>query len=107
MLFTYMHIRSGIGPQKDSTSNHVTDDQIIAIMLNKYFSSVFNTTSGGDNIDTNDTNTNDVTNNILVVSQGDTTEPSKNNNDNGNGSISNDNNENPNMLHLQNCIQKM
>ncbi len=47
------NIRSRIGPLKDNVGNLVTDDQSIVNMLNKYFSSVFNTTSGGDNIDTN------------------------------------------------------
>ncbi len=75
-------------------------------MLNKYFSSVFNTTSDGDNIDTCDINANE-TNNALVDIQDATTESSKNNNDNRNGSVSNtNNNENTQVLNRQNCIQE-
>ncbi len=82
------HIRSVIGPLKDNAGNLVTDDQSIPNMLNKYFSSVFNTTSGGDNIDSNVINANVETINALH-GQDATTEPSENNNDNRNGSVSN------------------
>ncbi len=62
-------IRSGIGPLKDSAGNLVTDDQRKENLLNKYFSSVVNITLSGGNTDTNDINTNDVTNDTLVDSQ--------------------------------------
>ncbi len=64
----------------------VPADQIVANILN-----VFSTTSGGVNIDTNNIHTNNVTNNAVVDSQDDTTEPSENNDDNSHGSVSNDN----------------
>ncbi len=75
-------------------------------MLNKYFISIFNTTSDGDNIDRNDINANAETKNALADSQDPTTEPNKNNNDNSNGSVSNNNNENTQVLNRQNCIQE-
>ncbi len=77
MLFRYInikkYIRSRTGLLQNSASNLETDNQSIANMLNKYFISAFNTTSGGDNIDTNDIDTNDVINTALVDSQDDTT----------------------------------
>ncbi len=80
MFFRYIiskkHIRSGIGPLKNNAGNLVTDDQSIANMLNKYFNSVFNTTSGGNNIDTNVINDNVETINALD-GQDATTEPSE------------------------------
>ncbi len=50
------------------------DDQSIASMLNKYFSSVFNRTSGADISNTNDNNTNFVTNSASVDRQDDMTQ---------------------------------
>ncbi len=103
MYFIYInnkkHIQNGIGPLKDSSGNLVTDDQSMASILNKYFSSNFNTTSGAENINTNDFNINDVTNSVLVDSQDATIEL----NSNSNGSVSN-NTENPHGLDQQNCI---
>ncbi len=72
----------------------VTDDQRKASVLNKQFSSVFNTVSGADKIDASDINTNDVTSSALVDSQDATTEI----NNNSNGGVSN-NNENSHGLH--------
>ncbi len=68
-------------------------------MVNKYFSSVFSITTGADNINTNDTNTNDMTSSALVESQDAMTE----HNDNNNGSASN-NNENPHVPDQENCV---
>ncbi len=56
-----------------SAGSMVTGDQSMSSMLNKYFSSVFSTTSGTHNINTNDINTNDVTSSALVNSQNATT----------------------------------
>ncbi len=75
-------------------------------MLNKYFSSVFSATSGGDNIDINDININDLTNNVLVDNQDATTEPNGNNNDINNGNVNNNSNENSHVLDRQNCVQE-
>ncbi len=72
-------------------------------MQNKYFSSVLNTTSGGDNVDTNVINANVETISALD-GQDATIDPGENNNDNRNGSVSNNNNENT-QVNRQNCIQ--
>ncbi len=53
----------------------------MASMLNKYFSSVFSTTSGVDNINTKDIYTNGITNSDLVENQDATTVLSDNSND--------------------------
>ena len=50
------HIRSGIGPLKDSAGTLVTDDHNMANMLNDYFSTVFNTPAEAGHITTNDDN---------------------------------------------------
>ncbi len=44
------NIRTEIGPLKDNVSNLVIDDQSMAMMMNKYFRLVFNTTSSDDDI---------------------------------------------------------
>ncbi len=56
----------------------VTDDQSMENMLNKYFSSVFNTTSGADTSNTTGNNTNYVTSNASVDRQDATTQHSNN-----------------------------
>ena len=50
------HIRSGIGPLKDSAGTLVTDDQKMASLLNDYFSSVFNPIVDAGHITANDDN---------------------------------------------------
>ncbi len=59
MFFRYInkHIGSEIGPLRDSDGNMVTDDQSMASMLNKYLSSVSNTTSGAVTSNTTGNNT--------------------------------------------------
>ncbi len=52
------HIRSGIGPLKDSAGNLVTVDQNMASMMNDYFGSVFNIPAEAGHITTIDTDTN-------------------------------------------------
>ncbi len=88
-------MRSGIEPLKDSDGILVTDDQSMAMMLNKYFSSVFNTTSGGDNININYINTNGATNSASVVDNQESTTELK---DNSNGTVDN---ENPKFSNLR------
>ena len=65
MFFRYIntkkHIRSGIGPLKDSAGNLVTNDQCMASMLNNYFGSVFNAPAEDDPNTDNDSDTNDET----------------------------------------------
>ena len=65
MFFRYInnkkHIRSGIGPLKDSADNLVTNDQSMATMLNNYFSSVFNIPAEEVLITNNDSDTIDET----------------------------------------------
>ena len=49
------------------------DNQSMAIMSNKYFRLVFNTTLIGENINTNDINTNDTSSSTSVVDRQDAT----------------------------------
>ena len=64
LFFRYInnkkHMRSGIGPLKDSTGTLVTNDKNMASVLNNYFSSVFNPTAEDENITPDDTITNNV-----------------------------------------------
>ena len=61
LFFSYInnkkHIRSGIGPLKDSAGTLVTDDQSMTSMLNNYFSSVCTATAENDHVATNDSDT--------------------------------------------------
>ncbi len=93
------NIRSGIGPLSYSYGNMVTDDQSMASMLNKYFSSVFNTTSGADTSNTYGNNTNYVTSSASVDRQDAMTQHSNN----SNVSASN-NTEYPHVPDQQNCV---
>ncbi len=63
------HIRSGIGPLRYSDGNMVTDDQSMANMPNKYFTSISNTTLGADTSNTIGNNTNYVTSSASVDRQ--------------------------------------
>ncbi len=77
----------------------VTDDQSMASMLKKYFSSAFNTTSGDDTSNTNGNNTNYVTRNASVDRQDAMTQPRNN------SSVSASNNtEYPHVSDQQNCV---
>ncbi len=74
----------------------------MAMMLNKYFSVVFNTTLFNDNINTNYIDTNSTTSSASVVdSQEATTVLS--NKSNGTAYIDN---ENPYVLEQQNCVRE-
>ena len=78
----------------------MTDDQSMVRMLNDCLSSVFNTTSVGDSINTNDINTNEATTSASVVGSQDATTELR---DNSNGSVSNNN---ENVLDQQNCFHE-
>ncbi len=51
---TKIHIRSRIGPLKNSAGDLVTDNQSMASVSNNYFSSVFNVPAEDDPITNND-----------------------------------------------------
>ena len=72
-------------------------NQSMAKMLNRYFSSVFNTTLFGDGININDTNTNEENSSASVVGREDTTTEHCNNNTGIMYSVRNIN-ENPYVL---------
>ncbi len=77
----------------------VTDDQSMASMLNKHFSSVFNTTSRADTSNTNSNNTNYLTSSASVDRQDAMTQHSNNN------YVSASNNtEYPHVPGHQNCL---
>ncbi len=91
MFFRYIsnekHIRCGVEPLKDSAGNFVTDDQSMAMMLNKYYSLVFSTTSVSDNINSNYVNSDTATSSASVV---DSQEARTVLSDNSNGTANND-----------------